>query len=350
MSAKQQRGGLSSVLLIGPLPPPKGGISIHLDRLTLALRQRGIPFEVLNESRRINEQARSLRSTAPPTYIRMLKQADVVHIHTGNPALRLFHAVAARLCGARTLITLHSHKKMTGTKRAFRDMLVRAACRVADKTIAVSQKIASETGIEATIVPAYLEPGTDEEFVSDEVAKWVAHQKQNGRKIVSMNASNTARIEGTDLYGCDLLIEALSPSGGLDSFAAIICISTGSDPMYLRELHSRVRDRNLQNRVWIKHEDVPFAGILRQSDIFVRPTVTDGDSLSVREALSYGVPTIASDAAERPEGTRIFRSRDLDHFVQCLREAANDDTPPQLRRTEFVEDLLSVYRSLATRR
>jgi len=240
---------------------------------------------------------------------------------------------------------------MTGAKRAFRDMFVRAACRVADKTIAVSQKIASETGIEATIVPAYLEPSADEEVVSDDVAEWMALQKKDGRTIVSMNASNTAMVEGTDLYGCDLLIDALSPSGGLDSFSAIICISTvGPDPMYLSELHSRIQDRNLQNRVWIKHEDVPFAGILRQSDIFVRPTVTDGDSLSVREALSYGVPTVASDAAERPEGARIFRSRDLGHFVQCLREAANDDKPPQLRRTEFVEDLLSVYRSLASRR
>lgn len=350
-STDQNRSGLPSVLLIGPLPPPRGGISIHLDRLSRALKRKGIPFEILNESRRLNEQGRSLRTIAPPIYVRMLRQADVVHIHTGNPALRLFHAIAARLCGARTLITLHSHKKMTGAGRVFRDLLVRAACRVADGTIAVSQEIARKTGVEATIVPAYIEPSTDEEIVSDDVAAWIEQQKQSGRTVISMNASNTAKIEGVDLYGCDLLIDALSPPAGLDDFSAIICISTtGPDATYLSDLRSRVLDRNLQSRVWLRHSDTSFAGILRESDVFVRPTITDGDSLSVREALSYGVPTVASNAAERPEGTKVFRSRDLDHFTQCVREAANDVAPRQLHRAEFVEDILSVYRTLASRR
>lgn len=341
---------MRSVLLIGPLPPPKGGISIHLYRLSRALKQRGIPFEILNESRRVNVQARSLRQTALPHYLRMLKQAGVVHIHTGNPTLRLFHAIAARLCGARTLITLHSHKKMTGPRRVFRDLFVRAACRVADGTIAVSQEIVADIGVEATVVPAYIEPDADEECVSDDVATWIAQQKESGRTIVSMNASNTAKMDGVDLYGCDLLIDALSPSAGLNNFAAIICISTiGPDPAYLGELRSRIRSRNLESRVCIRHEDASFVGVLRQSDIFVRPTVTDGDSLSVREALSYGVRTVASDAAERPEGTRVFRSRDLDHFVRCLREAANDDAPLQVHTAEFVEKILAVYHSLASR-
>ncbi len=44
-------------------------------------------------------------------------------------------------------------------------------------------------------------------------------------------------------------------------------------------------------------------------DIFLRPTNTDGDSLSIREAIYSGIPTIASDIVERPFGTITFKNR-----------------------------------------
>ena len=40
--------------------------------------------------------------------------------------------------------------------------------------------------------------------------------------------------------------------------------------------------------------------MLRLTDVLLKPTNTDGDAISVREALYLGVPVVASDVVERP--------------------------------------------------
>jgi glycosyltransferase involved in cell wall biosynthesis len=60
--------------------------------------------------------------------------------------------------------------------------------------------------------------------------------------------------------------------------------------------------------------------MISASDVFVRPTFTDGDSISVREALSLGIPVIASDCVERPDGVVLFKTGnagDLSGKLQC---------------------------------
>ena len=61
--------------------------------------------------------------------------------------------------------------------------------------------------------------------------------------------------------------------------------------------------------------------IMSRSDVFVRPTRADGDSISVREAIDAGVPVVASVAGTRPEGTMLFRPGDVDAMVGQLRRA-----------------------------
>ncbi len=47
----------------------------------------------------------------------------------------------------------------------------------------------------------------------------------------------------------------------------------------------------------------------------LRTTWYDGDAISVREALHFGVPVIASDNGMRPEGTHLIPARDLEALV-----------------------------------
>jgi glycosyltransferase involved in cell wall biosynthesis len=50
--------------------------------------------------------------------------------------------------------------------------------------------------------------------------------------------------------------------------------------------------------------------VIARSDIFVRPTYSDADAVSVREALALGTPVVASDVVRRPEGTLCFKTGD----------------------------------------
>jgi hypothetical protein len=61
-----------------------------------------------------------------------------------------------------------------------------------------------------------------------------------------------------------------------------------------------------------------------KSNIFVRPTNTDGDAVSLREALYFKIPSVVSDAVSRPEGSVLFRNRDVNDFTLKVRDALDN--------------------------
>lgn len=67
---------------------------------------------------------------------------------------------------------------------------------------------------------------------------------------------------------------------------------------------------NDQNVLWVIYEKFELIPLFRYSHLYIRPTKTDGDSLSVREALAMGCVTIASDKAKRPMGTLVYHTEE----------------------------------------
>ena len=57
---------------------------------------------------------------------------------------------------------------------------------------------------------------------------------------------------------------------------------------------------------------------MQQSDIIVRPTNTDGDSLTIREGLFLNKKVLASDVVKRPEGVILFKNRNLNDMEEKL--------------------------------
>jgi glycosyltransferase involved in cell wall biosynthesis len=65
---------------------------------------------------------------------------------------------------------------------------------------------------------------------------------------------------------------------------------------------------------------------MRNLTVFVRPTYTDGDSISVREALALRIPVVASDAAYRPHGVLRFATGNAHDFVEKLVRVLEDQS------------------------
>ena len=60
--------------------------------------------------------------------------------------------------------------------------------------------------------------------------------------------------------------------------------------------------------------------LTQQCDLFLRPTSSDGDAVSVREALSLGVPVVASDCVPRPPGAVTYRTGDVADLFNKVEE------------------------------
>jgi glycosyltransferase involved in cell wall biosynthesis len=89
-------------------------------------------------------------------------------------------------------------------------------------------------------------------------------------------------------------------------------------------------------------------GLIASSDVFVRPTTADGDSISVREALALGRRVVASDAVERPRGVFIHRTGDAADLARRLAEALAAPPPPVVNDGASAT-LFTLYRRLGLR-
>jgi len=91
--------------------------------------------------------------------------------------------------------------------------------------------------------------------------------------------------------------------------------------------------------------------VMSRLSVFVRPSFFDGDSRSVREALSLGIPVAASDTGLRPAGVKLFAKGDAAQMTAAVRETiegAETVVPPATTsaREESVSQLLSLYEKL----
>jgi hypothetical protein len=303
-------------LLIGTLPEPKGGISVHMQRLRGLMQSVGWTVRVVHEGRRPRSDAVNLRRGAVVRYFKALIWADCVHVHTSNVWLRLGHALLARTLRRRLAVTFHSGRE-TGVEL----IAARLAARLADTPIYVSKAVAHHIGVEGLVQPAFLPPDEGEWGVPCAVDVWIADQKAEGRLVITSNAPFLAQHASQDLYGLDTLIALFADSVIADRFSCLFVVSSieGRED-YLVNCQHQIAAGGLADRFNIISGTYSFPGICKVSDVFVRATNTDGDAVSVREALAMGRRVIASDCAERPANVELFRTRDVEDLKRVLLE------------------------------
>lgn len=121
-------------------------------------------------------------------------------------------------------------------------------------------------------------------------------------------------------YGFDLLMDAVSRLNRKYPELGCLVIGSGEDRSAAEEL---IRKCRLGGSVFLAGDldhQLCLTAISR-STAFVRPTFRDGDSISVREAMSLGVPVVASNVGTRPEGTLLFEVGDLEALISQIERA-----------------------------
>lgn len=86
-----------------------------------------------------------------------------------------------------------------------------------------------------------------------------------------------------------------------------------------------------------------------KSDLFVRPTNTDGYSVSIAEVIYFKVPAIASDVCARPQGTVLFKSRDIDDFYLKVKDVLSNHQKAvsrlkKVRNRNCVNEIIDIYK------
>lgn len=309
-----------TVLITGPLPPPAGGISIHIWRLKQLLEDE-FTIDLIDESPLQKEGYFNIRSLKIFTYLKKMANADLLYVQSGNKLLKKIHIATGRLMGKKILITIHGY----GPKRKFPFNIIDAAFfNMANKIILVNDDIHKKVSLQknkCVTKHAFLPPEmNDEPALPNIISEQIKIARQNNKVLLCANASRLDIHHGQDLYGLDMSIEVTKRlvEKGLPVNFIYTVSSLDQGAERFQKSQEQIKAFSLTNDFLLVNEKISFVRLIESTDIVLRPTNTDGDALTVREALFLGKKVLASDIVERPAGTVLFKTRDINDLESKL--------------------------------
>lgn len=363
MSKKRRQLDL---LLVGPYPPPLGGVSSHVRRVAAEARAAGYRLGVIDHfgGRDVAPPVVASLRRHPGRYLLELSRwrARVVHYHHAGRTSILISAALARKTrpGTRWLITVHNHSLTPRRRLGLQSPLIRWALNQFDDIIAVSPEVQlglarHVPGRPIAIIPAFCgiaDAGTTP--LSDETRRFV---RSDGVTVIVSAYRVRPFRDGGDLYGLGFaarVFEPLAAEMGDLKLAVFLAhrAHTRVARRYLSDSYRRLQEE-YPGRIHLAVGE-PLVQALRPGTIYLRPTQTDGDAVSVREALALGVPVLASDVARRPEGVRVLPLADRSRWVEAVRDTVTAVRTPHAaplrpsERSDELDALLALYdRNLA---
>ncbi len=349
-----------TVTIVGPLPPPVGGVSIHNVRLVEELRARGwrVTMVAAGRVRPADPAVEAYVGNSPVSHlVHVFRHArGVVHVHDRLSPLTLCAVLVARLRRCPVVLTVHGEPLRIVTRRAGVDVFRRLALHLSQAVVAVNEHVADQLRAYVgktpiSVIPAFIPPTPAElERLEPEVEAWI---RRSGAPLVTFVVYRAlASVTGrNDVYGLDVvaeLAERLRAEGERIRFALLLAQAAVDDEerRYLEATTTRIRLALGDDFLMLVGK--PAQPVIARSSLFLRPTRTDGDAVSVREALGLGVPVVASDVAPRPPGTLLYRAGDLDDLLAKVRLALAGDGGGEAydEPESTVDAILAVYESL----
>lgn len=315
----------SKVLLVGPYTAI-GGVSMHIKRLA-ALLQDKFEFEFVDESPESTPGIFHLRSGNLFKYFSLLSQAEIVHIHTSIWWIRGFHLFWAKLLGKKIVVSFHALLELQNSPNIG---WIKFYSKWANKIIVVNQEMATILDNPKTqIKEAFLPPNLNLEPNLPKELEGILHLNSD-KKIIVSNAFRLDMHNNEDLYGLDLMVDVALKIKSENLPYKILFVVASQDDKYgfLKINQDRIEKKNIQEQIEIFNHPISFVKLVDKVDLVVRATNTDGDALTVREALYLQKPIIASDAVQRPGGTVIFENRNstdlFDKIHQTIQLSTNE--------------------------
>lgn len=337
------------IVVLGPLPPPFGGVSLHIVRFLELLKAEGVaaralPYTGITRRGRAAKVLQAAKMLLAINLRAWSPSGAVLHIHYGGLGYFLALTPLLAISRARKVITFHSVRvlqdleRRPGWVRRFAlSLLDRFALFVAVRgEIGDALRTLGLDGPEVTVMPAFLPPAPAEQDLSrlpPAMAADLVAAQNAGRIQICCGAYYLGPGYGhDDIYGVERLLGALGgcaslPQGGLDLWVLV-----SNRPQSTEQLRAEAAvlaaAAGLATVRLHLHFGRPLMPVMSRCSGFVRPSSEDGDSVAIREALALGLPVLASDVVARPPGVRVYPSgsglpRALESFLAAL-----TPTPP----------------------
>ncbi|QSQ07955.1 D-inositol-3-phosphate glycosyltransferase [Koleobacter methoxysyntrophicus] len=342
---------IKKIVIAGTLPPPVGGVTIHTKRLKLLLDEIGVDNTFVNLRPQKNSGRLSFKLYVR-NFLNCIKSSrkNILHYQLNNWIEVAVLSLLSKLMGGRVISTIHSFRpeEFSVMQRFFFNI----GKKFIDVFIAPSEtirvKLIQYKVIDSKIIVlnTYLPPSESElnEKLPDELMKFI----NNSEKVVVANAYKLYLDENNvDVYGLDMCIEVCAR---IPEINFIFCVPIIEDKVYFEKCLEMIKAYSIEDRFLIYNKNISLVSLFRYADVFVRPTSTDSFGISVAEAISCGVPAIASDVCERAKGTVIFKSRNIEDFEKKIKYVISKDCYDynQKEQSDYIIRYIDLYDTIGS--
>jgi len=315
------------IVVLGPVPPPLGGVSIHTIRYIALLKSTGwkataYSYTGTTRTSRLGK-FQEILAMFGSIYLRVNPGAwDVLHLHYGGLGYFLAIAPLLIISPGRKVVTFHSVRVIQDLQNrpSWLRRLVLSLLDRFDLFVVVREGIGKELrnlGLsrpEITVMPAFLPPAaweTEMERLPHEIGEKIRQYRLAGENQICCSAYYLGPgYSQEDLYGVEELLSVLKD---LDEELEVpltlwVLVSNIPESEEQKIADQAVRDlAGMMKNVRVElHYGVPLVPVMARCQAFLRPSREDGDSVAIREALGLGLPVLASDVVDRPQGVTTF--------------------------------------------
>jgi glycosyltransferase involved in cell wall biosynthesis len=286
------------VLLVGPLPPPSGGMANQTRQLAQLLRQEGLRVDIVQTNAPYSPQwlggiwgLRAFARLLPYLWRlwRMASRADIVHVMANSGiAWYLFAAPAihiARLRGKPAVVNYRGGLAESFLAGSHRSVL--ASLQKAQRVIVPSgflQAVFARYGVNAHIIPNIV----NVDLFAPSAA---AQTKSTPHVVIARNLES--------IYGIDVALRAVALL--IKTHPRLRVSIAGSGPE-LQNLQRLAQELQVSDNVTFtgRLEVAAMAELYRSADLVLNPTRVDNTPNSILEALACGVPVVSTDVGGIP--------------------------------------------------
>lgn len=285
---------------------------------------------------------------------------DIIHFQSIGPASLLW---LAKLLHPRTPIvfTFHCqdyhHQKWGLFARWYLRFGENVGCRLADQTLVTSQELTNYAAVHYNQRPVYLPSGINPPSVStvDNIHRNWGLEKDN----YIFTASRLVRHKGIHY-----LIEAFK---GLETDKKLVIAGDGAyTDDYVQELKQLAS--NDKRIVFVGNQSgALLSELYANAYLFIQPSEHEGLSMGLLEAMSFGLPCLASDIPANLEAMNgqglNFKNMDVSDLAQKLKYALNNQeimksqgqalqerTRQEYNWEKIVDQTLAVYTGLLNKK
>ena len=300
------------VLLVGVFPPPLGGIAVHLQRVARQLEAQGCKVWCWD--------------VVASHYWRLVKfvlkkRPEVIIYHTMQlrrvPLELLLLLLASKLLDSKLVVVIHSSRfvsRMSWLNGKITSWLLRFCSQI----VLVSEQLEGQLRPKITLLSNKI--SVESPFLPPRLAQRDAILSQTPcdlkqflsrhSPIITVSITRLDLYQGQDLYGTDLAIKAFEQLLQELPNAGLLIVLGNANGQKLELGKSSYLLSECAYEMW------PLIGL---SDLFIRPTRSDCNAISVMEALYLHVPVVASDVCIRPAGVVLFRSGDASDLYEKMK-------------------------------